>query len=220
MVRNEILYDPHHLAVPSGTFKMISEPMVRSAQTVQLSCDKISTISKRTKTSFHLSLVNLEYHRVHPKWFLTLWYVWRKLCTNLALTLKPSWNGPKRDSTWATSPRSSIGFFQNDFPSLWYIWSKSCTYLALILHCFQTDRKKIHVTSEFHRERPKQLPSLWYIRRKQCTYLASRLALSPNRLKWGSTCTSSPRSTIRCVQNDYWSYGMFGANHAPILHRH
>jgi hypothetical protein len=40
--------------------------MVRSMQTMQLSCDKISTISKRTKTSYHLSLVNLEYHQVRP----------------------------------------------------------------------------------------------------------------------------------------------------------
>ena len=30
----------------------------------------------------------------------------------------------------------------------------------------------------------------------------------------------SPRSTIRCVQNDFRTYGMFGANRAPILHRH
>ena len=32
--------------VPSGVSKMISEPMVRSTQTMQLSCVKISTISK------------------------------------------------------------------------------------------------------------------------------------------------------------------------------
>jgi hypothetical protein len=49
--------------------------MVSSAQTVHLSCVKISTISKWTETSFQLSLVTLEYHRVHPKRFLSLWYV-------------------------------------------------------------------------------------------------------------------------------------------------
>jgi hypothetical protein len=27
-------------------------------------------------------------------------------------------------------------------------------------------------------------------------------------------------STIGCVQYDFWAYGTFGANHAPILHRH
>jgi hypothetical protein len=69
MDRNEIWHDPRHLGVPSGTSKIISKPIERSAQTVQLSCDKITTISKRTKMSFHLSLVNLEYHLVRLKWF-------------------------------------------------------------------------------------------------------------------------------------------------------
>jgi hypothetical protein len=61
---------------------------------------------------------------------------------------------------------------------------------------------------------------LWYVWRKPCTYLASRLALSPNRPKWASTWVSSPRSTIRCIQNDFLANGMFGAKQAPILHRH
>jgi hypothetical protein len=56
-----------------------------------------------------------EYHQVHPKWFLSLWYVWRKLFTFLALTLTMSPNGLKWDSTWPTSPRSSIECVQNDF---------------------------------------------------------------------------------------------------------
>ena len=61
--RNEISHDPHHLGVPSGATKMISEPLVCSAPTAHLSCVKISTISKRTETSFHLSLVTQENHR-------------------------------------------------------------------------------------------------------------------------------------------------------------
>ena len=55
--QNEISNDPRHLGVPSGASKMISEPMVRLAQTSHLSCVKISTISKQTETSFHLSHV-------------------------------------------------------------------------------------------------------------------------------------------------------------------
>jgi hypothetical protein len=43
--QNEISHDPHHLGGPSAGFKMISEPVVRSAQTVHLSCIMISTIS-------------------------------------------------------------------------------------------------------------------------------------------------------------------------------
>jgi hypothetical protein len=66
---------------------MMFEPMVCSMQTVHLSWVKISTISKPTETSFHLSLITEEYHRVCPKWFRSQWYVWRKPCTNLAPTL-------------------------------------------------------------------------------------------------------------------------------------
>jgi hypothetical protein len=57
MDHNEIPHDPHHHGVPSGASKIVSEPMVSSAQTVLLSCVKISTISKWTKTNFHLSLI-------------------------------------------------------------------------------------------------------------------------------------------------------------------
>ena len=55
--QNEIPHDPRHVGVPLGASKIISEPMVRSAQTAHLSCVKISTFSTRTETSFHLSLV-------------------------------------------------------------------------------------------------------------------------------------------------------------------
>ena len=89
-------HDPRHLGVPSGASKMISEPMVRSAQTVYRSCVKISTISKRTKMSFQLNFDTEEYHWVRPKRYLSLWYIWRKLCTYLALTLTPSPNGPNK----------------------------------------------------------------------------------------------------------------------------
>jgi hypothetical protein len=43
--------------------------MVRSAQIVHLSYVKISTISKWTKTSFQLTLVAKEYHRVRKNDF-------------------------------------------------------------------------------------------------------------------------------------------------------
>jgi hypothetical protein len=67
---------------------------------------------------------------------------------------------------------------------------------------------------------PKRFISLWYVQRKSCTYLASRLALSPNGQNRAFTWASSPRSTIGCVQNDFWAYGMLGPNRAYILHRH
>jgi hypothetical protein len=97
--RNKIQHDPCHLGVLLKASKTVCKPMVRSAQTMQLSCVKVSTISKQIKTSFHVSLVTLEYHRVHPKWFMTLLFVWRKPCTYLAPILTPSPNRPKQDST-------------------------------------------------------------------------------------------------------------------------
>jgi hypothetical protein len=87
MDQNEIPHDLGHLGVLSGASKMISKPMVSSAQTVHLSCIKISTMSKQKKNE----------HRVYPKQFLS--YGWRKSCTYLAL----AWTLPpivfKRDST-------------------------------------------------------------------------------------------------------------------------
>jgi hypothetical protein len=59
-----------------------SEPLVRLAQTMQLSCTDTNTISKWTKSSIHLSLVNYEYHRVRLKLFLSLWYIWSKPCAD------------------------------------------------------------------------------------------------------------------------------------------
>jgi hypothetical protein len=95
MDRNEIPHDLGHLGVLSGVSKAIFETVVRSAQTVHLSCIKNGTISKRTETSIHLSLVTLQYHRGRSKRFLRLWYVWRKQCTYLALILTLSLNRPK-----------------------------------------------------------------------------------------------------------------------------
>jgi hypothetical protein len=57
MDRYEIPHDQGHLGILSGVSKVIFVPVVRSTQTVHLSCIKNSTISKRTETSIHLSLV-------------------------------------------------------------------------------------------------------------------------------------------------------------------
>jgi hypothetical protein len=52
MDRNNIPLDPHHLGIPSGVPKAISEPIVHSVQTVHQSCMQINTISKRPKRAF------------------------------------------------------------------------------------------------------------------------------------------------------------------------
>jgi hypothetical protein len=58
MEQNKISLDQRHLRVPSGASKMIFEAMVRSAQTVHLSCTKINTISEWTESSFLLILAS------------------------------------------------------------------------------------------------------------------------------------------------------------------
>jgi hypothetical protein len=57
MDQNDVSLDPRHLGVPSGASKTISEPMLRSEQTVQLSYTDTNIVSKRTKMSFHLTHV-------------------------------------------------------------------------------------------------------------------------------------------------------------------
>jgi hypothetical protein len=94
---------------------MISELVVHSVQTVHLSCTHTNTVSKWIENSFHMTQIITEFHRAHPKQFLSLWYVWRKSCTYLALTQTMSPNRPKWDCTWLTWYSSSIGCVQNDF---------------------------------------------------------------------------------------------------------
>jgi hypothetical protein len=45
--------------------------------------------------------------------------------------------------------------------------------------------------------------SRWYIWSKPCTNLAPTLTLSPKRNKWDPSWPLSPRSSIRCIQNDF-----------------
>jgi hypothetical protein len=35
--------------------------------------------------------------------------------------------------------------------------------------------------------------------------------------KWDSTWPTLAWSSIRCIQNDFWGFGIFGTNYAPIL---
>jgi hypothetical protein len=169
--------------------------MVCSEQTVQLSCVKISTISKWTKMRLCLSLITLECHRVHLKWFLSLWYIRCKPCLYHVSRLALSPNGPKEASTWASSSSNSIGCIENNFLAYGTFTKPvhlSCTYT-------NTVSKSSEMRFEFHSVRLKQFLSLWYVRRKPCTYLASRLALSLNGPKWDFMWPTSPRSFIGCV---------------------
>jgi hypothetical protein len=103
--------------------------MVRSIQTVQLSCIKISTISEQTKSSLHLSLFNYEYHRVRLKWFLSLWCIRRKPCTYLLPKLTVS----KRTEARFHMTHIIKELYQvrpNWFLSISYVPCKPCIYLV------------------------------------------------------------------------------------------
>jgi hypothetical protein len=56
-VPKDLPLEPRHLGVPSGVSKIISEPMVHSAQTVLPSGTNTNTVSKQTKTRFHITHV-------------------------------------------------------------------------------------------------------------------------------------------------------------------
>jgi hypothetical protein len=62
------------------------------------------------------------------------------------------------------------------------------------------------IMSEYHRVCPKRIPCPWDIRRKPFTFLAPKLKLSRNRSKRASAWATSLRSTIRCLQNDFWAF--------------
>jgi hypothetical protein len=61
--------------------------MVCLVQTMHLSCTDTNTVYKWIGMRFDITHVTLEFHRVHPKRFLSLWYVWHKLCTYIASRL-------------------------------------------------------------------------------------------------------------------------------------
>jgi hypothetical protein len=122
---------------------MISEPMVCLAQAVQLSCTDTNTISKCTKTRFHMIHVTLEFHRVRAKWFMTFCYVWKKPCTYLTSRLSLSPNELNRASTWASSPSSSIGCVQNDFWACGMFSASHAPILHRHQHYLQMDQNEI-----------------------------------------------------------------------------
>ena len=58
--------EPHHLGVPTGASKMVSQIMVHQVQTVDLFCTETYNISKQTEARFHMTHVIKEFLQVHP----------------------------------------------------------------------------------------------------------------------------------------------------------
>jgi hypothetical protein len=94
----------------------------------------------------------------------------------------------------------------------------SCTETNTISKWTETRFYMTHIPLGYHPGRPKQFMRLWYIWCKPCTYLALKLTLSPNGPKQASIWATSPRSTIRCIQNNFWAYDTFGQTmHLPCI---
>jgi hypothetical protein len=195
--------------------------MVCSVQTVSHSCTNTNIVSKSTKMRFHMTHVTYEFHEVCPKLFMSLWYVQCKPYTYPVSRLALSPNGPN----WAPPDPCHLRVPSGVSKIIYELVVRSAQTEHLSFTKAKTISKQnetrfhmTHVTKEFHRVPLILFLSLWYVWRKSCTILASRVALSPNVLNRASTWASSPKSPIECVQNDFYAYGTFGVNHAPILH--
>jgi hypothetical protein len=90
--------DTRHLVVPLGVPKMISMPMVHSAQTVHPSSAKINTISKQTERASTWPTSPKSTIRCAENDFHAVVHS-AQTCTYLAPRLTLSLNGPKQAST-------------------------------------------------------------------------------------------------------------------------
>jgi hypothetical protein len=141
MDQNQFLVGQCHVGLQSVAPKRIFKPLVRSAQTMHLSCVEINSISKQTETSFHFT--HLRVPSGAPKQFPCPWYIHRKPCTYLESRLMLSWNGPTWVSTWPTSHRSAIGCTQKDFRAYGTFGANHAPIMRWDKHYLQMDRNKL-----------------------------------------------------------------------------
>jgi hypothetical protein len=210
---------------PRSTIRCVQNDfvsVVRSAQTMHLSCIKISIISNElSQGSTWASL-----HRSTIRCIQNDFWAYGMFSTNHAPILhwhqhylQMHQNEIPRDPRHLRVPsgvsKTTSEAMVRSSPTV----HLSCVKISNIFEWYGSSFHLSLVTKVYHRVRPKRFLSLGYIQCEPCTYLASRFAVSPNELNQASTWALSPWSTIRCVQNDFWAYGTFGANLAPILHQ-
>jgi hypothetical protein len=151
---------------------------------------------------------------------MSLWYVWHKPSTYLTPMLTLSQNRLKRDSTWLTSPRSSIGCLQYYFWAYGMFMANRAPILHQELHYLQTDRSELPLEPRYLGV-PSSVSKMISVP-MVCSVQTMLLSYTdPNTvskgLKWDSTQTTSLTSSIGCIQNYLWANGMFISNHASIL---
>jgi hypothetical protein len=119
----------HHLGVPSGASKIIYEPVVRSMQTVHLSCVKISTISNelnQASTCASAPRSTIGCVKMIYETTLCLEQTVYLSCTDTNTISK--WTIMRFHVTHVT-----LEFYRvhpKQFLWLWYVRRKPCTYLA------------------------------------------------------------------------------------------
>jgi uncharacterized protein YjfI (DUF2170 family) len=125
-------------------------------------------------------------------------------------------------STWASSPRSTIGCIQNDFRAYGMFSTIRAPILHRQQHYLQMDQNEIlHDPCHLGASGASKAISKNLVRSSQTMHLSCvKISTISNELNQVSTWALSPRSNIGRVQNDFWAYGMFSINHAPILNRH
>jgi aminoglycoside N3'-acetyltransferase len=156
---------------------MIFKPMERLVQTVHLYCTDTNTVSKRTKTRFHMT----------------------------------------------HSPTSSIGYVHADFRACGMFGANRAPILHKHLHYLQTDRNELpleprHLGVPLSASETISEPMLRLVQTMHlyCTVTNTVSKRTETRFHM----THSPTSSIGYVHDDFRAYGMFGANRAPLLHKH
>jgi hypothetical protein len=125
----ELPLEPHQLGVPSCASKMISVPMVHSAQTMQLSCVKNSAISNelsQASTWASSPRSNIGCVQNH-------FWAYGMFSTNLHLSCTDTNTILKRTKRRFHMTHATLEFHwvrPKWFLRLWYIRYKPCTYLA------------------------------------------------------------------------------------------
>jgi hypothetical protein len=154
--------------------------MVCSVQIVLQPCTDTNTISKQTKTRFHMTHVTYEFHRVRPKLFMTYGTFNANRAPIFCSTISKR---PKQISTIPSSPRSTAGASKTIYEPMVRLMQTehlSCTDANTVSKQIEMRFHMTHVTKEFHRVPPILFLSLRFIRCKPCINHASRVALSPN----------------------------------------
>jgi hypothetical protein len=128
------------------------------------------------------------------KWFPSLWYVWRKLCTYRAsgLALSPKWL--KQASIWASSPCGAIECIQNNFRAYGMSSTNHTPIFHRHWHCLQTETSEIphdprHLGVPSGKCKMISKPMVRSMHTMH--YFASRLALSPNGLSFHLSLSTS-----------------------------